>query len=72
MYVYTDPNYQGRGWAKAVGSACVRDLLAQRLLPLYTVSEQNATSRRLAEALGFRDGGAREFECRGQLGRIEG
>jgi GNAT superfamily N-acetyltransferase len=72
MYVYTDPNYQGRGWAKAVGSACVRDLLAERLLPLYTVSEQNATSRRLAEALGFRDGGAREFECRGQLGRIEG
>jgi len=71
MYVYTDPVYQGRGWARAVGSACVRDLLAERLLPLYTVFEQNAVSQRLAEALGFRDGGAREFECRGQLGRIE-
>jgi RimJ/RimL family protein N-acetyltransferase len=67
MYVYTDRAFQGRGWGKAVGSACVGDLLAKRLLPLYTVSEQNTASRRLSEALGFRDSGARELECRGRL-----
>ena len=69
MYVYTDTAFQGRGWGKAVGSACVGDLLARRLLPVYTVSEQNTVSRRLAETLGFRDSSAREYECRGQLWR---
>jgi len=67
MYVYTEPDYRGRGWGKAVGSACIRDLLAERLLPLYTVPEANAASRHLAETLGFRDSGAREFEAQGSL-----
>jgi RimJ/RimL family protein N-acetyltransferase len=71
VYLYTDPAFQGRGWGKAVGAACVKDLLAERLLPLYTVSERNDVSQRLAAALGFRDSGVREFECRGMLRRAE-
>jgi RimJ/RimL family protein N-acetyltransferase len=67
MYVYTDPHSQGRGWGRAVGAACVRELLRARLLPLYTVSEDNVASLRLARSLGFRDSGAREFECQGRL-----
>jgi RimJ/RimL family protein N-acetyltransferase len=72
VYIYTDPAFQGRGWGKAVGAACVRDLLAERLLPLYTVSEHNVVSQRLADALGFRDSGVRDFECRAVLRRAEG
>jgi len=67
MYVYTDPNFRARGWGKAVGAACVKALLEAHLLPLYTISEENAISRRLAHALGFQDSGAREFECQGQV-----
>jgi hypothetical protein len=67
MYVYAEPAVQGRGWARAVGSACVRDLLSAKLLPLYTVSEAHGASHRLAKSLGFVDSGAREFECQGYL-----
>ncbi len=67
MYVYTEPEVQGRGWGQAVGAACVRALLEKDILPLYTVSEDNVASKRLARALGFHASGAREFECRGQL-----
>jgi len=67
MYVYTEPDSQGRGWGKAVGARCVQALLEAHLLPLYTVSEDNLPSRHLAGQLGFRDSGAREFECQGQL-----
>lgn len=67
MYVYTEQGFQGRGWGKAVGAACVRDLLAARVRPLYTASEDNLASLRLAESLGFQDSGAREFECLARL-----
>jgi len=67
MYVYTDPDVRGRGWGKAVGAACVQDILGERLLPLYTAAEDNVPSLRLAESLGFRDRGVREFECQGYL-----
>jgi len=69
MYVYTEQGFKGRGWGKAVGAACVRDLLAARIRPLYTVSEDNLASLRLAESLGFQDSGAREFECLVRLGQ---
>lgn len=67
MYVYTEPGFEGRGWAKAVGAACVKALLEAGLLPMYTVAQGNTASQRLARALGFEDSGEREFECRGYL-----
>lgn len=67
MYVYTEPEYQGRGWAKAVGAACVRALLEKGLVPIYVAAQENRASRQVALALGFRETGAREVECRGQL-----
>jgi RimJ/RimL family protein N-acetyltransferase len=67
MYVYTEPEYQGRGWARAVGAACVRALLEEGLVPIYVVAQQNRASRHVALALGFRETGAQELECRGQL-----
>jgi RimJ/RimL family protein N-acetyltransferase len=67
MYVYTEPDFQGRGWGRAVGVRCVQALLEARLLPLYTVAQNNVRSQRLAYTLGFRDSGAREFECQGRL-----
>jgi hypothetical protein len=70
MYVEVVSDFQGRGWGKAVGSACAQSLLSSHLLPLYTVSGDNLASRRLAEGLGFRDSQVREFECLAQLGSL--
>jgi hypothetical protein len=67
VYVDSEPGAQSRGWDRAVGSACIRALLDEGLLPLYTVSENEPTSSRLPLLLGFQDSGAAEFECRGQL-----
>jgi hypothetical protein len=67
VYVDSEPGAQSRGWDRAVGSACVRALLDEGLLPLYTASDNEPTSSRLPLLLGFRDSGAVEFECRGQL-----
>ena len=53
--------------SSAMSACIVRPLLDAGLLPLYTVAESNASSRRLARRLGFQDSGAREFECLGQL-----
>jgi hypothetical protein len=67
MYVYSERGVQSRGWDRAVGSACVRALLDEGLLPLYTVAGDEPALSRLPRSLGFRDSGATEFECRGQL-----
>jgi len=67
MYVYTEREYRGRGWAKAVGAACVRALLEEGIVPIYVTAQQNRASARVALALGFRETDALEIECRGQL-----
>jgi RimJ/RimL family protein N-acetyltransferase len=67
MYVYTEPEYQRRGWAMAVGAACVRALLEEGLVPIYVAAQTNRASRHVALALGFRETGDQECECRGQL-----
>lgn len=67
MYVEVVAESRGRGWGKAVGSACIQDVLSARLLPLYTVADDNVVSQRLAESLGFRDSGVRECSCVGTL-----
>ena len=60
--------YQGRGWATAVGAACVRALLEKGLCAdLCGGANRIALLDSVALALGFRETGAREFECRGQL-----
>ena len=67
MYVYTERDYRGRGWATAVGEACVRALLEKGIVPIYVAAQTNRASRHVALALGFRETGDQEFECRGQL-----
>lgn len=67
LYVTVEPESQQRGWGRAVAAACVNALLEAGLLPIYTVSEDNSPSQRLARTLGFVDSGAREFECLGRL-----
>jgi len=71
MYVEVAPESQGRGWGKAVASACIRDALSARLLPLYTVADDNVISQRLAESLGFRDSGVHQYSCVGILGQAD-
>jgi hypothetical protein len=58
---------RGRGWGKAVVSACTAVVLAAGLIPLYVVAEDNLSSVHIAETLGYRFTGKREFCCRGRL-----
>jgi RimJ/RimL family protein N-acetyltransferase len=67
MYVYTEREYRGRGWAKTVGAACVRALLEAGIVPIYVTAQKNRASVQVALALGFRETDALEIECRGQL-----
>ncbi|MER5458316.1 GNAT family N-acetyltransferase [Micromonospora sp. NPDC002389] len=52
MCVLTLPNHRGRGLARAVASAAVADALHHRLLPQWRARPE--PSRRVAQALGFR------------------
>jgi len=65
--VWTQDGYRGRGLAKTVVSACTAALLQEGIRPLYIVSEGNAASIRVCEALGYRFSGYREFSCKGRL-----
>ncbi len=54
VYVYSEPEARGRGWAKSVASACTQALLAAGSRPLYVVSEGDQVSLGLAASLGYR------------------
>jgi hypothetical protein len=69
VYVYTEPAVRGRGWGKSVVRALVGMILKAGRVPLYVVSEANAYSVRLAEAVGFADTGFREYV--GQALRVD-
>lgn len=60
VYVYTEPEFQRRGWGRAVIRAATAGLLREGLLPLYMVEEANVASILLAEAAGYTDTGRRE------------
>ncbi len=67
VYVRTEPEARRRGWGQSVLSACTAALLQEGLTPLYMVEKDNLASIRLAESLGYRDTGARQFICFGTL-----
>lgn len=61
IYVYTEPAVRGRGWGKAVVRMLSGMVLKSGRTPLYVVSESNAYSIRLAEAVGFVGTGQFEY-----------
>jgi GNAT superfamily N-acetyltransferase len=65
VFVRTMPAAQGRGWGRAVLSACTRWVIRSARQPLYIVGERNAPSIALAEGVGYVDTGAREFAGEG-------
>ena len=65
VFVRTIPAAQGRGWGRAVLSACTRWVIRSARQPLYIVSERNDPSIALAEGVGYVDTGAREFASEG-------
>ena len=60
IHVYTAPEFQRRGWGRAVAKAATAALLREGLLPLYMVEESNLPSILLAGAVGYADTGRRE------------
>lgn len=65
VFVHTRAASQGRGWGRAVLSACTTWAVRSARQPLYVVNEANEPSVALAEAAGYVDTGAREFACAG-------
>jgi predicted GNAT family acetyltransferase len=67
IYVTVGEESRGRGFGKAVVSACVAALLRMRVTPLYVVAEHNLPSLELARQVGFVDTGAREVVAQAVL-----
>jgi GNAT superfamily N-acetyltransferase len=67
MYVTVGEESRGRGFGKAVVSACVAALLRMRVTPLYVVAEHNIPSLELAKRVGFVDTSAREIVAQAVL-----
>ena len=65
LYVWTAEEARGRGWAKAVVSACASWAIRAGVQPLYIVAAGNEPSISLAKAVGFVDTGGREFAIEG-------
>ncbi|HEY5119243.1 MAG TPA: GNAT family N-acetyltransferase, partial [Anaerolineales bacterium] len=61
IFVQTDPAVRERGYGKSVCAALCRDLLERKKDILYSLEEDNLTSLRLAQGLGFEDTGEREI-----------
>ncbi len=65
LFVRTTPAGQGRGWGRAVLTACTTWAVQSGRQPLYVVGESNRSSLKLAEEVGYVDTGAREFTGEG-------
>lgn len=65
VFVRTTPAAQGRGWGRAVLTACTTWVVRSARQPLYIVNEANGPSLALAERVGYVDSGAREFAGEG-------
>lgn len=59
--VRTRPEYRQKGYGRSVVASLAHYLLEIGRVPLYVVNPQNTPSIQLAESLGFRDTGAREW-----------
>jgi hypothetical protein len=67
IFVQTDPAVRERGYGKSVCAALCRDLLERKKDILYSLEEDNLSSLRLAQGLGFEDTGEREIICNGSV-----
>ncbi|MFI6160657.1 GNAT family N-acetyltransferase [Micromonospora haikouensis] len=56
LCVLTEPSHRGHGLARAAASAAVADAVTNHLLPQWRARPE--PSRRVAQALGFRQLGA--------------
>jgi RimJ/RimL family protein N-acetyltransferase len=65
LFVHTKPAARGRGWGRAVMTACTTWVVRSTRQPVYIVNEANGPSTALAEAIGYVDAGAREFAGEG-------
>jgi len=61
LSVATHPAAQGRGWGRAVVSACTQWVVQTARRPLYAVTEGNVASMALADTVGYVDTGVREY-----------
>jgi ribosomal protein S18 acetylase RimI-like enzyme len=65
LFVHTEPAARGRGWGRAVATACTTWVLRAGKQPLYVVDSENDAGIGLARAIGYVDTGVREFAAEG-------
>jgi len=63
IYVAAESAARARRWDESVLAAATSALLSEGVTPLYPIPEDNARTRRTAEARGYYDSGARELTC---------
>jgi hypothetical protein len=62
--VVTDERFRGRGYATVAGALVCSALHQAGIVPVWSTSEENAASRRVAARLGFREVSRRLYICR--------
>lgn len=65
VFVRVEPAARGRGWGRAVLTACTRWVIRASRRPIYIVNESNEAGVALAKSVGYVDTGAREFTGEG-------
>lgn len=55
--INTHPDYRRRGFAKVACQAMIREILDQRMVPVWSCLMENIASRNLATSIGFRSFG---------------
>ncbi len=68
--VFTESDQRRQGWGRSVVAALCQHLMDRGHTPLYTVSEENGPSIRLAESAGFVDLGARRVFLQATRGNL--
>jgi hypothetical protein len=63
VYVYSDRTGRMRRWDESVLASATAELLKGGHTPLYLAMHEDVPAREAAEALGYRDTGAREVTC---------
>jgi len=65
IFTRTEQAAEGRGWGQAVLTSCTTWAIRSARQPLYVVNRTEEANIAMAEAIGYVDTGAREFNCEG-------
>ncbi|MBI3272994.1 MAG: GNAT family N-acetyltransferase [Planctomycetes bacterium] len=69
LFVFTETASRGKGYGRAVASACTANCLERGRTPLYIPEESDEATISVCRSLGYRSTGDRDYTC---IGRVFG